>query len=506
MKALLSVYNKDNIEHIGTSLSEAGYEIISTGGTYKSLKRAGISVRQVSELTGFPEILDGRVKTLHPKVHGGILGRRDILEHQEEMESNDISAIDIVVVNLYPFVDTVQKDEVSLTEALENIDIGGPTMIRSAAKNFPHVLVVVDPLDYEWIAEKIASGEKVSEVERKKLAQKAFQHVADYDTAISTWLNEAPLKSAELSIGLDKVDTLRYGENPHQEAVVYRNTLGTGGIVEAAQLHGLPMSYTNYLDADAAWTTATSFDQNACVVVKHTNPCGIALNNEQSLAYESAFQGDSISAYGGIVGFNNVVTKKTAETMRGVLFDIIVAPGYESDALEILKKRKRTRLLQVNPASGSLSNLKALTISGGMLVQTADDIKEDPNDWKVVTDRLPTEREHADLEFAWNCLRHIKSNTIVLAKDNTLVGMGAGQPNRVVSVHLALRIAGDKSIGASLASDAFMPFADNVELAAEGGVTAIIQPGGSIRDEEVIKAANEHSIAMMFTGIRHFNH
>ena len=506
MKALLSVYNKDNIEHIGTSLSEAGYEIISTGGTYKSLKRAGISVRQVSELTGFPEILDGRVKTLHPKVHGGILGRRDILEHQEEMESNDISAIDIVVVNLYPFVDTVQKDEVSLTEALENIDIGGPTMIRSAAKNFPHVLVVVDPLDYEWIAEKIASGEKVSEVERKKIAQKAFQHVADYATAISTWLNEAPLKSAELSIGLDKVDTLRYGENPHQEAVVYRNTLGTGGIVEAAQLHGLPMSYTNYLDADAAWTTATSFDQNACVVVKHTNPCGIALNNEQSLAYESAFQGDSISAYGGIVGYNNVVTKKTAETMRGVLFDIIVAPGYESDALEILKKRKRTRLLQVNPASGSLSNLKALTISGGMLVQTADDIKEDPNDWKVVTDRLPTEREHADLEFAWNCLRHIKSNTIVLAKDNTLVGMGAGQPNRVVSVHLALRIAGDKSIGASLASDAFMPFADNVELAAEGGVTAIIQPGGSIRDEEVIKAANEHSIAMMFTGIRHFNH
>ena len=506
MKALLSVYNKDNIEHIGTSLSEAGYEIISTGGTYKSLKRAGISVRQVSELTGFPEILDGRVKTLHPKVHGGILGRRDILEHQEEMESNDISAIDIVVVNLYPFVDTVQKDEVSLTEALENIDIGGPTMIRSAAKNFPHVLVVVDPLDYEWIAEKIASGDELTEIERKKLAQKAFQHVAVYDTAISTWLNEAPLESNELSIGLGKVETLRYGENPHQDAVVYRNTLGIGGIVEAEQLHGLPMSYTNYLDADAAWTTATSFDQNACVVVKHTNPCGISLNNEQSLAYESAFQGDSISAYGGIVGFNNVVTRNTAEAMKGVLFDIIVAPGYESDALEILKKRKRTRLLQASPASGALSNLKALTISGGMLVQTIDEIKEDSNDWKVVTERSPTEREFADLEFAWNCLRHIKSNTIVLAKDNTLVGMGAGQPNRVVSVHLALRIAGDKSLGSSLASDAFMPFADNVELAAKGGITAIIQPGGSIRDEEVIKAANEHSITMMFTGIRHFNH
>ena len=506
MKALLSVYDKDNIEHIGTSLSEAGYEIISTGGTYKSLKEAGISVRQISDLTGFPEILDGRVKTLHPKVHGGILARRDITKHRQEMESNDISAIDVVVVNLYPFVDTVRKDEVSLDEALENIDIGGPTMIRSAAKNFPHVLVVVDPFDYEWIAEKIASGDELTEIERKKLAQKAFQHVAVYDTAISTWLNEAPLESNELSIGLGKVETLRYGENPHQDAVVYRNTLGIGGIVEAEQLHGLPMSYTNYLDADAAWTTATSFDQNACVVVKHTNPCGISLNNEQSLAYESAFQGDSISAYGGIVGFNNVVTRNTAEAMKGVLFDIIVAPGYESDALEILKKRKRTRLLQASPASGALSNLKALTISGGMLVQTIDEIKEDSNDWKVVTERSPTEREFADLEFAWNCLRHIKSNTIVLAKNNTLVGMGAGQPNRVVSVHLALRIAGDKSIGSSLASDAFMPFADNVELAAKGGITAIIQPGGSIRDEEVIKAANEHSITMMFTGIRHFNH
>ena len=276
--------------------------------------------------------------------------------------------------------------------------------------------------------------------------------------------------------------------------------------VEADQLHGLPMSYTNYLDADAAWTTATSFDQNACVVVKHTNPCGIALNDEQSVAYEAALQGDSISAYGGIVGFNNIVTTKTAETMRGVLFDIIVAPGYEPEALEILKKRKRTRLLKVNPAFGSWSNLKALTISGGMLVQTVDDIKEDPNDWKVVTERLPTAQEYADLEFAWNCLRHIKSNTIVLAKDNTLVGMGAGQPNRLVSVHLALRIAGDKSIGSSLASDAFMPFADNVELAVGGGVTAIIQPGGSIRDKEVIEVANEHSIAMMFTGTRHFNH
>jgi phosphoribosylaminoimidazolecarboxamide formyltransferase/IMP cyclohydrolase len=506
MKALLSVYNKKEIELMGISLSEAGYEIVSTGGTYNSLKKAGVPVQQISDLTGSPEILNGRVKTLHPKVHGGILARRDIPDHLEEIESHGISEIDVVVANLYPFVDTVKKEDVLLSEALENIDIGGPTMIRSAAKNFPDVLVIVDPSDYGWVAEKISCGQGFTKDERKKLAQKAFQHVALYDTAISTWLSDAPLESTELSIGFSKVTDLRYGENPHQDAVLYRHTLGEGGIVQAEQLHGLPMSYTNYLDADAAWTTVTSFNKTACVVVKHTNPCGISVDDDQSSAYEGAFQGDSISAYGGIVGFNTVVTKKTAEVMRGVLFDIIVAPDYEVDALDILRKRKRTRVLKANYHSGPFSNLEILTVTGGILIQTSDQIQEDPSTWKVVTDRHPTETELRDLEFAWSCLRHIKSNTIVLAKDNTLVGMGAGQPNRLVSVHLALRISGDRSIGSSLASDAFMPFADNVELAAKGGVTAIIQPGGSIRDEEVIEAANQHSISMMFTGIRHFNH
>ena len=507
MKALISVYDKSGIEDFGDALDRSGFDLISTGGTYDVLSGAGVRVRQISEVTGSPEILDGRVKTLHPTIHGGILGRRDLEDHRLQMSEFGIDNIDVVVVNLYPFVETVLNADSTLEDGLENIDIGGPTMLRAAAKNYPDVLVVVDPSDYAWIGERLLVGGDVSASERKKLALKAFQHVSFYDSAVATWLNDqTPLDAAEFTAAYSKLDDLRYGENPHQSGAVYASVLGSGGIVRAERLHGLPMSYTNVLDADGAWTSVTDFSDSACVIVKHTNPCGIALDTNQARAYEKAFQGDSVSAYGGIVAFNRNLEVETAQAMRGVLFDIIIAPSYEEDALEILRKRKRTRLLRADLATGALTGISLKSVSGGALLQTVDDIEENRHSWKVVTESQPTDQQWKDLEFSWKCLKHIKSNTIVLAKDNMMVGMGAGQPNRVVSIHLSLRIAGDKSKGSALASDAFMPFADNSEMAAAGGITAIAQPGGSIRDDEVIAAANEAGIAMVFTGVRHFNH
>ena len=508
MKALLSVFDKTGLVGFGQRLSAASYDLVSTGGTSRELRDAGIPVTQVSELTGFPEILEGRVKTLHPFIHGGILARRDLSDQMAQLTRHKIGTIDIVVANLYPFLETVSRPGVTTEDALENIDVGGPTMIRAAAKNFESVLVLVDPDDYEWVGERLISGNVITLGERRDLAAKAFQHVAYYDSAIFSWLSQGGsiLDAPYFTPGLEKVDDLRYGENPHQRGAVYADTLGTGGIIRAEQCHGLPMSYTNYLDAESAWTTVSDFEKSSCVVVKHTNPCGIALNDHQPTAYENAFQGDPVSAYGGIVGFNRVVTMDTAEAMRGVLFDIIVAPGYEEEALAILKKRKRTRVLKVNVAEGPTEGISFKSVSGGALVQTANNIEEDPSRWRTVTNRAPTKSEIADLSLAWKVGKHIKSNTIVLVKDDALVGMGAGQPNRVVSIHLALRIAGEKAKGSVLASDAFMPFADNIEIAVSGGVTAVVQPGGSIRDDDVIKAADDHEIAMLFTGVRHFNH
>ena len=506
MNALISVYDKTNLPAFAQALAGAGYSLVSTGGTHAAISAEGIPARHVEDLTGFPEILDGRVKSLHPAIYGGILARRDIAEHNAQLEEHGIGAIDVVASNLYPFVDTVSRPDATLIDALENIDIGGPTMIRGAAKNFPHVIVVVDPADYGWIGERLASGEDLTQDERRSLARKAFQHVALYDTTISQYLAADALELDESTFGFSRISTLRYGENPHQQAGLYAAPLSTGGIVRAKQLHGIDMSYTNYLDADAAWRVVSDFDQPAATVIKHTNPCGLAVHDDQSTAYRRAFEGDSVSAYGGIVAFNRTLTAETANAMRGVLFDIIIAPEYEEGALDVLRRRRRTRLLQVQPASGPQEGLDVRLVSGGALVQQTDDIAESPSDWKTVTDRKPTDAELADLAFAWKAAKHIKSNTIVLAKDNTLVGMGAGQPNRVVSVHLALRIAEDKAQGSVLASDAFFPFADNIEMAATGGITAIAQPGGSIRDEEVVAAANEHNIAMLFTGTRHFRH
>ena len=514
MKALLSVYDKTDLIPLARALAGAGCELVSTGGTARAIADDGLEVTQVADLTGSPEILDGRVKTLHPTVHAGILARRDMESHRAELDARGIGAIDVVVGNLYPFVDAVSDTDASLMDALENIDIGGPTMIRAAAKNFPSVLAVVDPSDYGWIAQRIAerglSPDAFSDAERRELARKAFQHVALYDTAIARYLaagsTDAGPSQSELTFGYDRVADLRYGENPHQSATLYASALATGGIVRAERLHGIEMSYTNYLDADAAWRIVSDFSENAVAVIKHTNPCGLALHPDQPTAYRRAFEGDSVSAYGGIVAFNRPVTNATARAMRGVLYDIIIAPDYDDDALATLRRRRRTRILRIAPVGGMAADLDVRLVSGGALVQTPDDPSEDPAAWTVVTELAPTPAQLADLAFAWKAGKHVKSNAIVLAKDNALVGMGAGQPNRVTSVHLALRIAGDKAVGSALASDAFFPFPDNIEMAAAGGVTAIAQPGGSIRDDECIEAANKLGLAMALTGTRHFRH
>ena len=432
--------------------------------------------------------------------------------NRAELESHGIGTIDVVVGNLYPFVETVRAENATLQDALENIDIGGPTMIRSAAKNFPSVLVLVDPTDYGWVSERIEeaglTGDAFSPEERRELARKAFQHVALYDTAIATYLagESKSVSRPELTFGYDQVADLRYGENPHQQATLYASPLSCGGIVRAEKLHGIDMSYTNYLDADAAWRTVSDFSDPAVAVIKHTNACGLAVHEDQPTAYRRAFEGDSVSAYGGIVAFNRPVIAAAADAMRGVLYDIIVAPGYEEDALKILRRRRRTRILRIEPESGPVSHLDVRLVTGGALVQAVDDAEEDPRLWQTVTKLEPTPEQLADLAFAWKAAKHIKSNTIVLAKDRTLVGMGAGQPNRVTSVHLALRIASDKAVGSALASDAFFPFPDNIEMAAEGGIVAIAQPGGSIRDDECIEAADRLGIAMVLTGTRHFRH
>ena len=515
MKALISVYDKTGIVELARRLNQAGVDLISTGGTHKTLAQEGaLPVRQVSDMTGFPEILDGRVKTLHPKIHGGLLARRDSPAHMDELSRQGIEDIDVVVVNLYPFMDTISRSNVTLDDALENIDIGGPTLLRAGAKNFPFVTVVVDPSDYGWVADRVsASGTTIEE--RRRLAYKAFRHVSQYDTAVAQYLDQdgaggtgvAEALPQDLTLTYRRLDELRYGENPHQRAALYvPSSNQTGGIANARQLHGRELSFNNLMDADAAWRTVNDFAEMAAVVIKHTNPCGLACHPDQAEAYRQAYGGDSVSAFGGIVGFNHTVTAAAAQEMSEVFYEVVVAPGYEPEALETLMKRRNLRVLAVPPSSETEFSYDLRPLAGGLLVQTQDTIVEEPSSWKTATARVPTEEELKDMAFAWKAAKHIKSNAIVLAKGTTLLGMGAGQPNRVTSVHLALRAAGDGARGSVLASDAFFPFADSIETAAQGGVTAIAQPGGSIRDEEVIEAANAHQMAMVFTGIRHFRH
>ena len=513
MRAILSVSDKTGLADFARGLHELHFEIFSTGGTKKVLIDAGIPVHSVSDLTGFPEILDGRVKTLHPGVHGGILAKRSNADHQSQLEKNNITLIDLVAVNLYPFRETVARSGVTLDEALENIDIGGPTMVRAAAKNFPDVLVVVDPSDYDYILRQIRSG-NVGQEERKRLAQKAFQHVASYDTAIAQYLKADQQHFAEeLTISMRKKLDLRYGENPHQKAAFYKEMVAGKehiGIASAKQLWGKELSFNNILDSDAAWNAATDFSEPTVAVIKHTNPCGLASHANLAEAYKRAFEGDTVAAFGGIVALNRSVDLKTAREISNVFYEVVIAPEYDEDALELLKKKKDLRILSMKKGStdGRVhpSDITLRHVSGGFLLQTADSLPDDSLEMRTVTKREPTKQEIADLKFAWKAVKHVKSNAIVLVQHSSIVGMGAGQPSRVVSVGISLDKAGEKSKGSVLGSDAFFPFPDGVELAAHGGVTAIIQPGGSIRDEEAIGVANKYNMAMVFTGIRHFKH
>jgi phosphoribosylaminoimidazolecarboxamide formyltransferase/IMP cyclohydrolase len=514
MRAIISVSDKTGVTDFAKGLSQLGFEVFSTGGTKKALAEAKVPVKSVSEITGFPEILDGRVKTLHPMVHGGILANRKIAAHMEELARHNIGEINLVAVNLYPFVQTVSKEGVTLDEALENIDIGGPTMIRASAKNFPSVIVVVDPADYPLVLEKLKKGD-LPLAERKRLAQKAFQHVAIYDTAISQYLRRDMEGFPEdMTVALKKRYGLRYGENPHQPAAFYAEPVVGGavdtGITWAEQLGGKELSFNNILDADAAWGAATDFAAPTVAVIKHTNPCGLSSHDDIAEAYRRAFSGDSLAAFGGIVASNRPVTLAMAQEMKPVFYEIAIAPGYEEEALKLLQRKKDLRILvaQLPPGYGKApaGYLDFRRVKGGFLVQKSDSVPEKQVNMKVVTRRAPTAKEKEDLLFAWRACKHVKSNAIMLVKDKMVTGMGAGQPSRIISAQIAGEKAGEKAKGSVLASDAMFPFSDVVEHAAKLGVTAIIQPGGSIRDEDSIKAADAHNMAMVFTGERHFRH
>ncbi len=512
MRAILSVSDKTGLVDFARGLVGLQVEIFSTGGTRKTLLEAGVPVRSIGEITGFPEILDGRVKTLHPAVHGGILARRDLPGHMEELAGSRIGTIDMVVVNLYPFLQTVARPDATMQDALENIDIGGPTMIRAAAKNFPHVIVVVAPTDYPLILDRLRSG-KMSQDKRRRLAQKAFQHVAMYDTAIAQYLFQGEDGFPEdMTIAIKKRFDLRYGENPHQSAAFYREervgAVKEDNICTAKQLWGKDLSFNNILDADAAWTAATEFVEPTVAIIKHTNPCGLASHPDLAEAYRRALSGDPVSAFGGIVAVNRPLTLAMAREIIKTFYEIVIAPGYESDAMEALKTRKDLRILDMGPmeAAVPVGSLDFRRVGGGLLVQTPDILAEDPRSWRVATRREPTPEEVESLTFAWKVAKHVKSNAIVLTKGATLLGMGAGQPSRVDSAEIALKKAGAEAKGSVMASDAMLPFPDALEIAARGGATAVVQPGGSLRDAEVIDAANSYDLAMVFTGVRHFRH
>lgn len=512
MRALLSVYDKSNLIPFASRLASLGFELVSTGGTAEALRDAGLAVTLVESVTGSPEMLDGRVKTLHPRIHGGLLARQDRSDHIAQLEANEITPIDVLVSNLYPFESAAQDPCTTELEKVEQIDIGGPAMVRAAAKNFNSVVVVTDPQDYDEIALLLERGEVYLE-RRRALAAKAFGHVSTYDSLVASFLRDPGERFPdELAIGLRLDRTLRYGENPQQQAAAYRRLEPSGAaptLLDAEQLGGPELSFNNLLDADAAWQAADLFDGPTVAIVKHTIPCGLATRDRLDAAYDAALAGDPVSAFGGIVALNRDVDVTTAQRLVGTLYHIVIAPSFSDEALAIIRKRKITRILKVpNPASGDAGDmsLDIRPIRGGLLIQTQDNQPDDESGWNVVTSREPSATELQDLRYAWAAARLVKSNAIVLAGERSVLGVGPGQPNRLESVHIAVRRAGERAKGAALASDAFFPFADGVQAAAAAGVSAVIQPGGSVRDEEVIAAAESAGMAMVMTGARHFRH
>jgi len=517
-RALLSVSEKTGVIELATALHDLTIEILSTGGTASMLRAAGIPVVEVADITGVPEMLGGRVKTLHPKIHAGILAKRCDPEHLQQLQEQGIAPIDLVVVNLYPFEATVARADAPLEEAIEQIDIGGPSLIRAAAKNFDDVAVLVDPADYATVVTELRrDGACLSRGRRLRLARKAFAHTAHYDTLIAGYLERHidGERAGEfpdlLELRLFKVQGLRYGENPHQRAALYRRPEAVeASVASAKQLQGREISFNNLLDLDAALALAREFEEPVAVIVKHSNPTGVAVDHQVVEAYRRARDADRASAYGGIVGFNRAVDVETARELSATFLEAVVAPGYDEEAVAILKEQAGLRLLLIEPWPGlpgpdpMVRELRS--IAGGVLVQERDSLELDPQRLRVVTRRPPSEAETRGLRFAWKVAKHVKSNAIVLASERATVGIGAGQMSRVDACRLAVEKAASPTVGTVLASDAFFPFRDGVDMAAEAGVTAIIQPGGSIRDGEVIQVADEAGIAMVFTGIRHFRH
>jgi len=511
-RALVSVTDKTGIVDFCSALSGFGVEIVSTGGTAKVLADAGVPVRPIDDLTGFPEMMDGRVKTLHPRVHGGLLARRDVPEHMAAAAEHGIGMIDMVVVNLYAFEATVAKEGVTEADAIENIDIGGPSMLRSAAKNFESVTVVTEPGSYYGILEEMAAnGGATTRETRRALATQVFAKTSAYDSAI--WMYLSGYKETtfpeEVRFRLEKVQDLRYGENPHQQAAFYRfMDARPMTLARAEQLHGKELSYNNILDTDACWTAVREFAEPACVIVKHMNPCGTAIGTDVAEAYDKAHASDPISAYGGVMAFNAPITPEVAEHINanGQFVEVMIAPEFEPGALVLLQEKKNIRLLRTGGVRPVQGHYESRAVEGGMLVQNSDAVTEDPSTFTVPTKRQPTPDELEQLLFAWKVVKSVKSNAILLAKDFASVGVGAGQMSRVDSAKIAVEKAGEKAVGAVAASDAFMPFPDSLEVCAAAGVTAVIQPGGSMRDADCIAKADELGVAMVFTGHRHFRH